>query len=269
MTDLRAHGLTVRRGTRAVLAGVDLDVPAGSTIGLVGPNGSGKSSLLRTLYRVLQPDSGVVRVGGADVWRDLTARGLARTVAVVGQEHPTEFAFTVREVVNTGRTPHHRLGGGGRTDAAVVADALDRVGMLDHAGRPFAELSGGEKQRVLLGRALAQQPTLLVLDEPTNHLDIRAQLELMELIGGLGVTTVMAVHELTLAAAYCDRIHLIDRGRVVAHGPTREVLAGPLLPRVFGVRVHCGDHPLTGRLQLSFAPAGNPTVSTHEPKVQS
>ncbi|EME16453.1 ABC transporter ATP-binding protein [Rhodococcus triatomae] len=268
MTDVSAHDLVVRRGPRVVLTGIDLAVTSGTIIGLVGPNGSGKSTLLRSLYRVVEPDAGVVLVGGSDVWRDLTPRRLARTLAVVGQERPSEFAFTVGEVVMTGRTPHHRIGRGDtRGDVAVVEDALARVGMGEHTNRPMSELSGGEKQRVLLARALAQQPTVLVLDEPTNHLDIRAQLEIMELVAGLGVTTVMAVHELTLAAAYCDRIVLIDQGRIVADGDTRDVLDSDLLSAVFGVRVHCGDHPLTGRLQLSFAPADTPSPPTNDTKV--
>jgi iron complex transport system permease protein len=233
-----------------------------TVVGLVGPNGSGKSSLLRALYRSMKPRSGIVKVDEVNVWDDLSPRSAARIIGVVGQEHSSDFSFSVREVVATGRTPHHsafsRLG---EIDRDIVSAALARTGMHGFGSRLFAELSGGEKQRVMLARAIAQQPSVLVLDEPTNHLDIRAQLELMELVAELGTTTIVAIHELALAAAYCDYVCLLSGGVVVATGPTAEVLTEDLLSEVFGVQVHLGTHPLTGRPLLSFAP---PLLHTKE-----
>lgn len=257
---LSASGIQIVRGGRLVISGVDLEAPEGSVVGLVGPNGSGKSSLLRALYRSMKPRSGVVKVDEVNVWDDLSPRSAARIIGVVGQEHSSDFSFSVREVVATGRTPHHsafsRLG---EIDRDIVSAALARTGMRGFESRLFAELSGGEKQRVMLARAIAQQPSVLVLDEPTNHLDIRAQLELMELVIELGTATVVAIHELALAAAYCDYVCLLSEGAVVSSGPTAEVLTEDLLSEVFGVQVHLGTHPLTGRPLLSFAPPLLPT----------
>ncbi|MBI4941917.1 MAG: ABC transporter ATP-binding protein [Actinobacteria bacterium] len=240
---------------RRIVDGASLRADPGEIVGLVGPNGSGKSTLLRSVYRALRPAGGAVRVGADDVW-SLSARDSALRTAVLAQENHSEFDFTVGEVVAMGRTPHKRLfDRESAADRDVVADALAKVRMTAFATRVFGTLSGGEKQRVLLARALAQGSSVLVLDEPTNHLDIAAQLELLELVRGLGVTTVAAIHELNLAAAYCDRVYLLAQGRVVADGTPEQVLTPALLRTVFGVHAHAGVHPATGRLHLAFAPA--------------
>ncbi|GAA3013168.1 ABC transporter ATP-binding protein [Streptosporangium longisporum] len=233
------------------VSGVDLHVEPGELVGLIGPNGSGKSTLLRSVYRALRPGDGTVRVGGDDVWRTLSARRSARRVAVVAQHSAEGFDLTVAEIVATGRTPHRAAPA---ADREIVARALERVGLTGTAHRLYATLSGGERQRTLLARALAQQGGVLILDEPTNHLDIAAQLDLLELVRSLGVTTLAALHELNLAAAYCDRVYVLAAGRVVACGPPARVLTPSLLGEVFGVRAHLGVNPLTGRPALTFAP---------------
>jgi iron complex transport system ATP-binding protein len=238
----------------SILTGIDMTVEPSEMVGVIGPNGSGKSTLLRTIYRALRPSAGAVHLGPDDVWR-LSARESARRTAVVAQETPSDFDFSVLEVVFMGRTPHKGLlAGDSDDDWEIVARALERVGMLDKATRIFATLSGGEKQRVLLARALAQESQVLVLDEPTNHLDIKAQIELLELVRGLGVTTLAALHDLNLAATYCDRLYLMRGGTVVAAGPVADVLTPRLLADVFGVAAHCGIHPVTGCVQLAFSP---------------
>jgi iron complex transport system ATP-binding protein len=172
----------VAPGGRAVLRDVSLSLPRGQILGIVGPNGAGKSTLLRLIYRYLRPSQGRVLLGGADIWA-MEARAVARQVAAVLQEQPTDFALTVREIVGLGRAPHRRaLARGGVRDGAVIAAALDRLRLADMAHRRIGTLSGGERQRVMIARALAQEPALLVLDEPTNHLDIRHQLEALALI---------------------------------------------------------------------------------------
>jgi iron complex transport system ATP-binding protein len=230
-----------------ILIDIALSCPNGTVVGLVGPNGSGKSSLLRCIYRVIKPDSGSVTVDGRDV-RDLTLRALARDVAVVAQERPNETAFTVREIVLMARGPHKRLlEQDTAEDHQIVESALQRVGVEALSDRVFDTLSGGEKQRVVIARALAQTPRLLVLDEPTTHLDIGHQLEVLELIRGLGVTTIAALHDLNLAAAYCDRLIMLKQGSVVANGTPDEILTATLIEPVYGVRAEIGRHPLTGR----------------------
>ena len=255
---LNLDGVSVELDRHRIVDEVDLKVGDREVVGLIGPNGSGKSTLLRTVYRALAPMAGVVRLGGDDVW-SLAPRESARRTAVVAQEAPPEFDFTVEEVVTLGRLPHKGLFDGETDeDRRLIVEALDRVGIAHLTHRVFTTLSGGEKQKALLAKALVQQPSLLVLDEPTNHLDIRAQLELLELIRELGVSTLTALHELNLAAAYCDRLYLLDGGRLVTSGPPTDVLTPEVLGAVFGVAAHRAEHPDTGRLQLVFAPLRQP-----------
>ncbi|NHB78563.1 ABC transporter ATP-binding protein [Rhodobacter calidifons] len=242
----------VAPGGRAVLAEVSLALPRGRIVGIVGPNGAGKSTLLRLIYRYLRPSQGQVLLEGADLWA-MDARSVARQVAAVLQEQPTDFALTVREIVALGRAPHRRgLSRGGARDAAVIGGALDRLRLSDMADRRIGTLSGGERQRVMIARALAQEPALLVLDEPTNHLDIRHQLEALALICDLGLTIVVSLHDLNLAAATCDAVLLLDRGRVVAQGPPGTALTPATLAPAFAVAVRQDRLALADRPHLTF-----------------
>lgn len=242
---------------RTIVDGALLEAEPGEFVGLIGPNGSGKSSLLRTIYRVLKPDAGVISLDGEDVWR-MDAREAARRTAVVMQERTSEFDFTVHEIVMMGRNPHKGMfERDTKDDFAIIQDALERVNMTDFAGRSFNTLSGGEKQRVLVARALAQQARFLVLDEPTNHLDIRYQLEMLMLVRGLGVTTLAALHDLNLAAHYCDRLFLLDRGTIVAFGAPEDVLQPALIRQVYHVDAHVERSPRTGQLQITYLPLLN------------
>jgi len=237
-----------------IVRDVSLSCAPGSLVGLIGPNGSGKSSLLRCVYRVLQPDAGSIQLDTEDVWR-LSARQAARHIGVVLQEHGGEFEFSVREMVLMGRAPHKALfERDSAEDLRIVEEALRKVDMLEFAERSFLTLSGGEKQRVLVARALAQQTRFLALDEPTNHLDIRYQLEVLDLVRGLGVTTIAALHDLNLAALYCDQLYVLKAGALVASGPPAEVLTPALIQSVYGVRAEVAPHPATGRLHVVFLP---------------
>ncbi|MCS0637026.1 ABC transporter ATP-binding protein [Streptomyces sp. LP05-1] len=256
--ELGVEAVTLTAGARRLVREVSLTAGPGEVIGLVGPNGSGKSSLLRAVYRVLRPDSGRVRVDGADAW-GLTPRELARTQAVVVQDPGMDLDLTVREVVAMGRTPHKRLFDGDTAeDARLVAESLAAVDAAGLADRPFDRLSGGERQRVLIARALTQRPGLLVLDEPTNHLDVRHQLAVLGLLRELPTTALVALHDLNLAAYYCDRLCVLRDGAVVAAGPPGEVLTERLLAEVYGVVAEVAVHPRTGAPQVTFLPAGPP-----------
>ncbi|MFE4452921.1 ABC transporter ATP-binding protein [Streptomyces sp. NPDC056796] len=246
------EALTVEIAGARLLEEATLRAGSGQLVGLVGPNGSGKSTLLRCVYRALRPSAGAVRVGGDDL-RALNARESARRLAALPQEAAAEFDFTAAEVVAMGRLPHQ--GPMARTteeDRRTCEAALAGVGAAHLADRGFLTLSGGEKQRVLIARALAQQPRVLVLDEPTNHLDIAQQLEVLALVRESGLTVLTALHDLNLAALHCDLVHVIDEGRVVASGAPYDVLTPELLADVFGVRAHRVPHPGTGAMQLLF-----------------
>ncbi|WP_232666350.1 ABC transporter ATP-binding protein [Pseudonocardia sp. TRM90224] len=246
-----------------VLAGVGLAAGDGAVVGLIGPNGSGKSTLLRTLYAALAPSGGAVLLDGESV-AALPGGELARRVAVVAQEHPPELPITVAEMVLLGRSPHRgTFQAYTAADHRIAATALRRVGMREHAERGFATLSGGEKQRVLIARALAQETGHLLLDEPTNHLDIHYQHEILALVRTLGVTTVVVLHDLNLAARYCDELVLLDAGRVARAGPVADVLRPEVLEPVYRVGVRLVEDEEC--VQLVFRarqPAAAPVAAT-------
>ncbi|WP_320777442.1 ABC transporter ATP-binding protein [Streptomyces sp. CRN 30] len=233
---LHAERVSRSADGRLVLDGVSLAPAPGSTVGLLGPNGSGKSTFLRILAGVLAPASGVVTLDG-DPITGLSRRDIARRVAVVEQQSDTQVELTVRDVVRLGRIPHRRAWTpASARDEEAVREALERTGLTGRAGQSWHTLSGGERQRVQIARALAQEPRELLLDEPTNHLDIQHQLDLLHLVTGLPVTTVIALHDLNLAASYCDALVVLREGRVVARGGPREVLTEELIAEVYGVR---------------------------------
>jgi iron complex transport system ATP-binding protein len=226
---------------------------AGEMLGVIGPNGSGKSTLLRLLSGVLQPSSGDVRVYG----RPLAAyarREIGRAIAVVPQETMIEFPFSVTEVVLMGRSPH--LGGfafEGDRDMQVARDAMQRTGVLDLASRSIHELSGGERQRVVLARALAQEAGILLLDEPAAFLDIRHEVEIYDLLRDLqreGRSVLTVLHDLNLAALYCDRVALLKAGRLVRVGTPAEVITYRTLTEVYETEVYVDTNDITGAVNV-------------------
>ena len=258
---LEVNEVAVQIASQRIVEEVSLAVAPGEIVGLIGPNGSGKSTLLRSIYRLLKPAAGYVQLGGDDVWQ-LSAREAARRTGVVVQETPSDFDFTVREVVEMGRTPHKGLlEADNQRDMAIVTDALRRVNMSAFGERSFNTLSGGEKQRVLVARALAQEPKLLVLDEPTNHLDIRYQLEILNLVRDLGITTLVTLHDLNLAATYCHRLYLLAEGRIVTAGTPEEVLTPDWVRTVYGVTAVSSPHSVTGKLHLVFTALADRSLS--------
>lgn len=204
-------------------------------VGIIGPNGSGKSTLLKCIYRVLKPDNGCIYIGNENM-KDMSYRSSARKLAVVAQHNYYNFEFSVREVVLMGRAPHKKaLERDTARDYEIVEEALRTVGMEHFADRSFSTLSGGEQQRVILARALAQQTPCLILDEPTNHLDITHQLQLMKLVKNLDVTVISAIHDLNIAAAFCDRLYVLKNGNIVGCGKPEEVLTTEFIREVYQV----------------------------------
>lgn len=237
-----AHGLTIENvcwgpsSDRPIIEDVSFEVAPGTVTAIVGANGAGKSSLLRCVYRMNRPQAGRVLLDGGDIW-SMRPPDVAGRVAAVLQESASDFPFTVREVVAMGRTPHLKgvFSAPAFADEAVVERMLDRLELCELAGQPFSIVSGGERQRALLARALVQEPGLLVLDEPTNHLDIRHQLEILRELRKLKLTIVTSLHDLTLAAAIADQVVVMKAGRVEAAGPPHAVLTPEIILAAFQV----------------------------------
>lgn len=233
--EIRTEDTTLSYGAARILKGISLETHTGEFVGIIGPNGSGKSTLLKCIYRVLKPDGGCIWLGAQEL-HEMKIRNSARKVAVVAQHNYYNFEFSVREVVMMGRAPHKKmLEKDGAKDFEIVDQALKTVGMYEFADRNFSTLSGGEQQRVILARALAQQTPCLILDEPTNHLDITHQLQLMELVRGLNVTVLSAIHDLNIAAMYCDRLYILKDGEIVGSGTPEELLTPETIRRVYQV----------------------------------
>ena len=246
---LAASGVSVELGGAPILRGVDVAVRRGEVVGLVGPNGAGKSTLLRVVTGLLRPSAGAVAVAGEPL-DALSRRELARRVAVVQQLPEAPATMRVRDLVLLGRHPHvGLLARETRRDEAIASEAMRRAGCDRFADRDLGSLSGGERRRAFIARALAQEAPLLLLDEPTSNLDAHAQVEILELVAELaadGAGVLLVVHDLTLAAAYCDRVVLLAAGEVVAEGPPSEVVTPERVRRVYGAGVTVMPHPASG-----------------------
>ena len=248
-------GLTINRVGFAyfdgpVLRDVSLSVAPGEMVGLLGPNGSGKTTLLKLAGGVLRPGSGEIRLGDSNM-ASLKRKAVAREVAVVPQQFHIPYAFTTLDVVMLGRFPFvSLLSGESAADKQAARDAMSLVGLDNFTERRFDELSGGEKQKVVLAMALAQQPKLLLLDEPTKHLDINHQIEILELVRSLNktqkITVLVAMHDLNLAALYFDRLVVLKSGGIVADGTPSQVLTEKMIGDVFGAAVKVETEPSTG-----------------------
>jgi len=247
MVILQVENLSVRYQQRAAVSDVTFGLRRGEVLALVGPNGSGKSTLVRAISGALSPFSGRVLLAGQDVQR-LRPAQRARQMAVVPQNALIPPAFTALETVLFGRTPYlNFLGQLSASDEQIARDSLARVEALTLAERRMGELSGGEQQRVLLARALAQQTPILLLDEPTTHLDLKHQVNLLTLTRGLarrdGLAVLIVLHDLNLAAQYADRIALLDEGRLLALGAPTSVLTSEMLSAVYDVPLSVLAHP--------------------------
>jgi len=233
-----------------VLDGIELDVREGEILGILGPNGCGKTTLLKNLNKNLSPMGGCIMLDSTDL-NTLAKRDIAKTVAVVPQTNEIRFSFTAREIVSMGRMPFQRtMEGESREDAKIVDEAIEKVGLTHLAGRHINTMSGGERQRVMIARALAQTPRILLMDEPTLHLDINTQLEALDLIYELskksGLTVVIVSHDLPMVAKYCDRIAMIHDHKVMCCGTPEEVLTPENMRIVFSIDAELGYDSKTG-----------------------
>lgn len=254
MIDIDIDSVGVMISGKRIVDCASIHVDEGELVGLIGPNGSGKSTLLKAVYRTLKNDCGVITLGGISE-DELTLKQNAQRLAVVAQHNYYNFDFLIEEVVQMGRTPHKApMELDSKEDEAIVDDALRLVNMYQMKGRKFSSLSGGEQQRVILARALAQQTPCIVLDEPTNHLDIQYQLEVLDIVKSIGCTALCALHDLNLAAQFCDRLYILKDGRIVSEGRPEEVLTPEIIECVYGVRCSVTRVPETGLLNIAYFP---------------
>ena len=257
---LRVREITAGYGRSAVLHELSFELTPGEVLTIVGPNGAGKSTLLKVAGGSLQPWQGSVELLGCPL-ASYQRRELARFVATVAQENRVAFQFTALEIVLMGRAPH--LGSfhfETERDLAAAHAAMERFDLLDLAHRPISQLSGGERKRVFLARALAQEPRILLLDEPTAFLDLRHAAEILlqfrQLCTENGMAVAATMHDLNAAASYADRVLLLDNGATVACGTPQEVLTGPNLEQVYQLKVHVGRNPVTGTLAIFLCSTG-------------
>lgn len=240
-------------GNTEILRGIDFEANEGEFVGIIGPNGSGKSTLLRCLYRVLTPSEGAVFLDGKKL-SSYRVKESAQKLAVVAQHNYYNFEFSVRDVVMMGRAPHKRaLDRDTAEDYQIMRQSLKAVGMQEFEERSFSTLSGGEQQRIILARALAQQTPCLILDEPTNHLDIKYQLWLMDIVKNLDCTVISAVHDLNIAAMYCDRLYAMKQGKLIAQGTPHELLTPDLIRELYEVDAEVSIDG-KGQLRIFYCP---------------
>ena len=232
-----ATDIKMEIGNNQILKGVSIDSKSREFIGIIGPNGSGKSTLLKCIYRTLKPNNGCIMLGRQDISK-MSVKESAKKLAVVAQHNYYNFDFSVGEVVLMGRSPHKKsLEPDNSEDYDIVNESLEKVGMLGFKNRSFSTLSGGEQQRVILARALAQQTPCLILDEPTNHLDIKYQLSLLNIVKSLNLTVISAIHDLNIAAMYCDRLFVMKNGQIVGSGIPQEVLTKEFIKEFYDIDV--------------------------------
>ena len=244
---INVENLSYRYRDNYVLEGTTLEILPGEILGILGMNGSGKTTLLKNLNRNLSPESGAVYLDGADL-QDITKKEIAKSIASVPQGNEIRFSFTVEDMVSMGRMPFQKqFGGESSEDIEIIDRAIEDTGLTEMKDRPVNEMSGGERQKVIIARALAQTPKYLLMDEPTNHLDINAQFEVLDLVSGLakrdGISVVLVSHNLPMAARYCDRIALIKDHKIMCVGTPEETLTAENMREVFLVEAELVTNP--------------------------
>lgn len=235
MNKIRAEHIYYSISDKQIIKDISIKVKKGQFVGIIGPNGSGKSTLLKMIYRILEPSNGMIWIDDTRI-NDLTYKETAQKLAVVAQKHDVNFNFTVLDMVLFGRNPYKKfLENTNEQDYQISEKALKSVGLLSYKERNFNTLSGGEQQRVILARAIAQETDCLILDEPTNHLDIKHQLNILHLIKSLKKSSLVALHDLNIAAQYSDYIYVLKNGEVVADGRPEDIITKEFIKDIYEV----------------------------------
>ena len=252
MVKIKVENLKFSIDKKEILKDISFEVAKGSFIGIIGPNGSGKSTLLKNIYRLYKPSSGEILLDNKKL-SQMKDKDCAKEIAVLAQESNSQFDFTVEQIVKMGRYPYKSVFEDySKSDIQMVKEMLEKVGLNNYSNRSFSNLSGGEKQRTLIARALVQNTDFLILDEPTNHLDIGYQIQLMDLIKSLNITTLSAIHDMNLASMYCDYLIVMKDGQIRDFGKVKDVINSNMLKEIFGVNAYVGVNPINNKLQVSF-----------------
>jgi iron complex transport system ATP-binding protein len=239
-------------GKKEIVKNISILVRKQQFVGLIGPNGCGKSTVLKSIYKSLIPNKGTVMLDDLDVLHT-SQKKISQQLGVVGQFNEMNFDLSVEQMVLLGRTPHKKmLESDKQSDMEIVEEALTRTNLLDYKNRSYLSLSGGEKQRVILARTIAQQPKFMILDEPTNHLDIRYQIEILNCVKELQIGVLAALHDLEMAAHYCDYLYAIKDGEVYAHGTPKEVLTPETIEALYQIKCQTYINPVTNGLGFAY-----------------
>lgn len=250
---LQADNVTWVIDKKAIISDISFKVSQGETLGIVGPNGAGKTSLLKCLYQETKVTSGQVTL--SDMPLSLfDRREVAQKIAVVSQQHEAVFNLTVFDIVKMGLIPHKAFfERDNENDISLINEALEQVDLATHTHQAFNTLSGGEQQRCLIARAIVQRPEILIMDEPTNHLDIFYQHQILSIVKELGLTVIMTIHDLNLAAQYCDHLLLLSEGRLSAFDETEKVLNEAVIKDTFNMNCIVDRNPLTQKVRVTYA----------------
>jgi len=252
MSKLRVENLNFSYNSVEILKEIDFSLEKGEFMGIIGPNGSGKSTLLKNIYKTLSPNSGKIFIDEEEVLK-LKSHKISSIMSVVTQQSNLEFDFKIIDIVLMGRyNPSGFFKGNSKEDKEKALKALEIVGLKRYKDRLFSTLSGGERQRVIIARAIAQENSLIILDEPTNHLDIKYQMEIMEILKSLKITVLAVFHDINLASNYCDRIIVLEEGKIRTIGKPKEIYKEELFQEVFKVKSYIFENPITKKVQVSF-----------------
>ncbi|QHQ61569.1 ATP-binding cassette domain-containing protein [Anaerocolumna sedimenticola] len=249
---LKVQNLHVSIDKKEIVKDVSLLVRNRQFVGIIGANGCGKSTMLKSIYKCLKPKEGSVFLDDIDLLKT-PSKKVSQKMSVVGQFNELNFDLTVFQMVMLGRTPHKKLlESDTKEDIDIVHGAIKQTNLTEYIDRSYLTLSGGEKQRVILARAIAQQPAFLVLDEPTNHLDIRYQLEVLSCVKKLNIGVLAALHDLQMAAEYCDYIYAMKKGKIIAHGQPKELFTEELVAALYDVNCKIYENPITHNLSFVY-----------------
>ncbi len=251
---LKIENLSFEIDSTMILNNINFEIKKGEFVGIIGPNGCGKSTLLKNIYNVLTPTTGKIFIDNISTDK-FSSKELAKKISTLTQHSGGDFDFSIIDTVLMGRYAHSSMfSSTSKKDLEIGEKALEKVGLSHFKNRSFLSLSGGEQQRVMIARAIAGENDFFILDEPTNHLDIRYQLEIMDIMRSLDITMFSAIHDMNIAATYCDKLILLEKGNITAIGTPTEVLSKKNFKDVFGVDVYLSKNPYTNKLSINYIP---------------